>query len=69
MDKKNIQDLEKLDNILLKRILELPSSKPSAFLHLELGTIPIICNDGAQTELPPVHLEGGWKHSHPTLKS
>ena len=41
MDKKNIQDLEKLDNILLKRILELPSSTPSAFLHLELGTTPI----------------------------
>ena len=41
LDKKNIEDLEKVDNILLKRIFELPSSTPSAFLHLELGTTPI----------------------------
>ena len=36
-----IEELEKIDNILLKKIFELPSSTPSAFLHLELGTIPI----------------------------
>ena len=39
--KNEIEELEKIDNILLKKILELPSSTPSAFLHLELGTIPI----------------------------
>ena len=41
LSKSNIEDLEKLDNILLKKICEIPSSAPSAFLHLELGTVPI----------------------------
>ena len=39
--KNEIEVLEKIDSILLKKIFELPSSTPSAFLHLELGTIPI----------------------------
>ena len=37
----NINQLEKIDNILLKKIFELPTSTPSAFLHLELGTMPV----------------------------
>ena len=41
LDKQNIEHLEKIDNILLNRIFELPSSTPSSFLHLELGTLPI----------------------------
>ena len=41
VDKQTIEELEKLDNILLKKIFELPSSTPASFLHLELGTIPI----------------------------
>ena len=41
IDKKSIEELEKVDNILLKKILELPSSTPAAFVHLELGTLPI----------------------------
>ena len=41
VDKQTIEELEKLDNILLKKIFELPTSTPAAFLHLELGTIPI----------------------------
>ena len=32
---------EKVDNVLMNRIFELPSSTPAAFLHLELGTLPI----------------------------
>ena len=38
---KNIAELEKLDNILLRKILEAPASVPTVMLHLELGTIPI----------------------------
>ena len=41
LTKSNIDDLEKLDNILLRKILEVSSSVPTVFLHLELGTLPI----------------------------
>ena len=41
VSKNNINELEKIDNILLKKIFEIPSSTPSAFLHLELGTLPV----------------------------
>ena len=41
LSKKNIDDLEKLDNLLLKKIFEVPSSVPTVMLHLELGTTPI----------------------------
>ena len=41
LSNKNIDDLEKLDNILLRKILEVGQSVPTAFLHLELGTIPL----------------------------
>ena len=41
MSKSNIEELEKVDNILLKKVLEVPSSTPTAMIHLELGTIPI----------------------------
>ena len=41
IDKKSIEELEKVDNILLNKVFELPSSTPAAFLHLELGTFPI----------------------------
>ena len=41
IDKKSIEELEKVDNILLKKMFEIPSSTPAAFLHLELGTLPI----------------------------
>ena len=37
----NIDTLEKLDNILLRKIFETGQSVPTAFLHLELGTCPI----------------------------
>ena len=38
---KNIEELEKVENILLNKMFELPSSTPAVFLHLELGTLPI----------------------------
>ena len=41
MKKTDIEELEKVDNILLKKVLEVPSSTPTAILHLELGTVPI----------------------------
>ena len=41
LNKSNIEELEKIDNILLKKIFDLPTSTPSAMVHLELGTIPI----------------------------
>ena len=41
LSKKNIDDLEELDNLLLKKIFEVPSSVPTVMLHLELGTTPI----------------------------
>ena len=37
----NIISLEKLDNILLRKILETGQSVSTAFLHLELGTVPL----------------------------
>ena len=36
----NIEDLVKLDNKLLRNILEVGQSVPTIFLHLELGTRP-----------------------------
>ena len=41
LSKSNIEDLEKLDNILLRKFLEAGSSVPTVMLHLELGTLPI----------------------------
>ena len=41
MTEDNINQLEKLDNILLRKIFEVGQSVPTAFLHLELGTLPI----------------------------
>ena len=44
LTKSNIEQLEKLDNILLKKIFELHevlSSVPILMLHLELGTMPV----------------------------
>ena len=41
LSSKNIDDLEKLDHILLRKILEVGQSVPTVFLHLELGTIPL----------------------------
>ena len=41
MTNANIEDLEKLDNILLRKIMEVGQSVPTAFLHLELGTLPL----------------------------
>ena len=41
MSKSNIEELEKLDNILLKKILQVGTSVPSVMLHLDLGTLPI----------------------------
>ena len=37
----NIESLEKLDNILLRSVFEVGQSVSTAFLHLELGTIPL----------------------------
>ena len=37
----NIEDLEKIDRILLKRIFEAPSSTSTKSLYLESGSIPI----------------------------
>ena len=41
LTKQNVEDLEKVDNALMNRIFELPSSTPAAFLHLEMSTLPI----------------------------
>ena len=41
MTQNDIEDLETVDKILLKRIFEVPSSTPSAALYLELGCAPI----------------------------
>ena len=35
-----IEQLEKIDNILHKNILEAPTPTPTALVHLELGTVP-----------------------------
>ena len=41
LSKSNIEELEKLDNILLRKFLQVGNSVPTAMLHLELGTLPI----------------------------
>ena len=41
MKKKDIEELEKIDKMLIKRILNAPSSTPSALLYLEMGMIPL----------------------------
>ena len=41
LTKDNIEDLEKIDRILLKRIFEAPSSTSTKSLYLESGCIPI----------------------------
>ena len=38
---KKKEQLESVDNSLLKRIFETPSTCPIPFLHLELGTVPL----------------------------
>ena len=38
---KDITELEKIDKLLMKRILNVPASTPSALLYLELGLIPL----------------------------
>ena len=37
----DIKELEHIDNVLHRRILETPVSTPISILHLELGTLPI----------------------------
>ena len=37
----NIKELEHVDNVLHRRILETPVSTPISILHLELGTLLI----------------------------
>ena len=37
----DIQQLESVDNILHRRVLETPRSTPISIMHLELGTLPI----------------------------
>ena len=39
--KKDIEELEKVDRMLIKIILSAPSSTPSALLYLEMGMIPL----------------------------
>ena len=39
--KKDIEELEKIDKMLIKRILNSPASTPSALLYLEMGMIPL----------------------------
>ena len=39
--KKDIEDLEKIDKILVKRFLNVPTSTPSALLYLEMGLMPL----------------------------
>ena len=41
LSKVDIEELESVDKILLRRILEVPSSTPIPALYLELGLIPI----------------------------
>lgn len=38
---KEIDEIEKIDRILLRRILNVPTSTPSALLYLEMGVIPL----------------------------
>ena len=37
----DIEELEKLDRMLIKRILAVPCSTPTALLYLELGLVPL----------------------------
>ena len=39
--KSDYEEIEKIDRILIKRILGVPSSTPSALLYLELGLVPL----------------------------
>ena len=41
LSKNNIEELEKIDRILIKRILEAPASTSTKSLYLESGCIPI----------------------------
>ena len=41
LSKTNLEDLEKVDESFLQRILEVPGSTPIPALYLELGCIPI----------------------------
>ena len=41
MTESNIEELEKIDRILLKRIFEAPSTTSTKSLYLESGSIPI----------------------------
>ena len=41
MTKKNIEDLEIMDQNLLRKILDAPSKTPIVSLYLELGCVPI----------------------------
>ena len=41
LTKENIEQLESVDIILLKRILDVPTSTPTPSLYLELGLCPI----------------------------
>ena len=41
LSNKEVKDLEALDKILLRRILSVPVSVPTALLYLELGIVPL----------------------------
>ena len=41
LKEREIEELEKIDKLLLKRILNVPISTPTALLYLELGVIPL----------------------------
>ena len=41
LKKTDLEEIEKIDRMLLKRILGVPTSTPSALLYLELGLIPL----------------------------
>ena len=41
LQKKEILELEEVDKLLMRRILQAPDSAPIESLYLELGTIPI----------------------------
>ena len=41
VSKKNIEELERIDNTLLKNIFQVPTSTPSLVLHLDLCTLPV----------------------------
>ena len=39
--KTDLEEIEKIDRILIKRILNVPSSTPTSLLYLELGIVPL----------------------------